>query len=146
MKKPHTVQEVAVWDTYVNKQDGSVMHFDIIVPAHIQDQEKIFEFGEQYVKQKGELAVNIDVTHCQFCHVETITKDIADAISKQGYYILEMEDIPGKLSPNPTRRDLALYLKAHFEKYRFTNFSGVSSEEIQRLILIEEELMNKTKH
>jgi hypothetical protein len=25
--------EVAVWDTYVTKKDGSVMHFDIIAPS-----------------------------------------------------------------------------------------------------------------
>jgi len=30
-----TEMKVAVWDTYVTKKDGSVMHFDIIVPEEI---------------------------------------------------------------------------------------------------------------
>ena len=33
--------QVAVWDTYVTKKDGSVMHFDIIAPDHIKEEEII---------------------------------------------------------------------------------------------------------
>ena len=29
---------VAVWDTYVTKKDGTVMHFDIIAPVDIKDE------------------------------------------------------------------------------------------------------------
>ena len=29
--------EVAVWDTYVKKKDGTVMHFDILAPSHQRD-------------------------------------------------------------------------------------------------------------
>ena len=37
--------EVAVWDTYVTKKDGSVMHFDIIAPSSVKDTAVIYEYG-----------------------------------------------------------------------------------------------------
>lgn len=33
--------KVAVWDTYVKRKDGRVMHFDIIAPAEVRDTELI---------------------------------------------------------------------------------------------------------
>ena len=33
--------QVAVWDTYVTRKDGKVMHFDIIVPDDLEDENKI---------------------------------------------------------------------------------------------------------
>lgn len=143
MNKSSAYREVAVWDTYVQRKDGSVMHFDIIVPAQVKDQKKIFEYGRQYAKTKGVPDAPINTARCQFCHLETTTADIDKAISYQGYAILEMEDIPKELPSNPNKRQLAFHLKAHFENFRFTNFSGVSTDEIQRLILIEEEKQNQ---
>lgn len=29
--------KVAVWDTYVTKKDGTIIHFDIIVPEAIRE-------------------------------------------------------------------------------------------------------------
>ncbi len=37
--------KVAVYDTYVIKKDGSVMHFDIIVPVENKDVKGIHNFG-----------------------------------------------------------------------------------------------------
>ncbi len=33
--------KVTVWDTYVTKKDGSIMHFDIIAPDTINDEDVI---------------------------------------------------------------------------------------------------------
>ena len=33
--------KVAVWDTYVTKKDGAVMHFDILAPEDIKDENTI---------------------------------------------------------------------------------------------------------
>ena len=43
--------QVAVWDTYVTKKDGSIMHFDIIAPDHI--------------KNEGIIHVLVRITYCQ---------------------------------------------------------------------------------
>ncbi len=144
MSKPDNNTEVAVWDTFVYKADGSVMHFDILVPTHVNDKQKIFRYGKDYVKSKGETSAAIDTSHCQFCHVESPGAEVEHAISKQGHYILEMEDIPRELPMDPTRRDMVLYLKAHFEKYRFANFSGVGSEELRHLLQVEQQTRNGT--
>lgn len=37
--------KIAVWDTYVTKKDGTVMHFDIITPDTIKDEQIIYSFG-----------------------------------------------------------------------------------------------------
>ena len=29
--------KIAVWDTYVTKNDGQIMHFDILAPDDIKD-------------------------------------------------------------------------------------------------------------
>lgn len=46
--------KVAVWDTYVNKKDGSVMHFDIIAPDHMKDENTIIIFGKDYLQSKNQ--------------------------------------------------------------------------------------------
>lgn len=126
--------KVAVWDTYIKKKDGNVMHFDIIVPENFSDEKAIFNFGETYAKSKGELDVKVDTSKCQFCHVEDVTNDVREAIAEVGYYILEMDDIPGKLPDQPSKRDLVLFIKGHFKEFRFSNFSGVSVDILKRII------------
>ena len=42
---------VSVWDTYVTKKDGTVMHFDIIVPEHIKDETLVYSYGRRYISQ-----------------------------------------------------------------------------------------------
>ena len=46
--------QVAVWDTYVTKKDGVVMHFDIIAPNHIKDEKTIHTFGKEYLLSKNQ--------------------------------------------------------------------------------------------
>lgn len=125
---------VAVWDTYVMKKDGSVMHFDIMVPEDFNDQKTIFKYGEDYAKSKGENYPVIDTTKCQFCHVEQVTSEARDGIADNGHYILEMDDIPKNLPEHPSKRDLALFIKGHFKEFRFSNFSGVSTEILQKIV------------
>ena len=34
--------KIAVWDTYVTRKDGKVMHFDILVNENLKDENQIF--------------------------------------------------------------------------------------------------------
>lgn len=83
--------KVAVWDTYVKREDGNTMHFDILVPDSLKDTEQIFNFGKHYLSEKpfktGELASN----ECRFCHVESATEAMVNSINTKGYFIIEME-------------------------------------------------------
>jgi len=84
--------EVAVWDTYVTKKDGSVMHFDIIAPSSVKDTVVIYEYGRAYLKTKGQEGQPLTSKECRFCHVRALQPKWEADIKKQGYFILEMEN------------------------------------------------------
>ncbi|MBX2928838.1 MAG: DUF2024 family protein [Saprospiraceae bacterium] len=125
---------VAVWDTYVKKRDGSVMHFDILVPSSLKDTRTIYQYGEEYLAGKNEAGGRLDIEECRFCHVEEAGADIKATIEAKGYFILEMEDIPAALPSNPTRRDMVLHLRAHYAQYRFADLRGKSETELKAMI------------
>lgn len=83
--------QVAVWDTYVNKKDGSTMHFDIIVPDSEKDQSKIFGFGKDYLKSKKQEGQPLTSKECAFCHIEQASDEIVANIQAKGFYIVEMQ-------------------------------------------------------
>ncbi|MDD3459468.1 MAG: DUF2024 family protein [Weeksellaceae bacterium] len=83
---------VAVWDTYVTKKDGSVMHFDIIAPAEIKDEEMIHNYGREYLETKDQMGQPLTSKECSFCHIETVRPQWEAEIKQKGYYIYEMEN------------------------------------------------------
>lgn len=83
--------QVAVWDTYVTKMDGAVMHFDIIAPKQIKEHE-IYGFGMEYLKAKGFEGLSLTAKECQFCHIETVNPQWEEEINSKGFFIYEMEN------------------------------------------------------
>lgn len=81
---------IAVFDTYVKKKDGSIMHFDIFVPEGTSPETAI-KFGRQYLSSVGQAGQTLTARECAFCHVERTSKKIADEILRNGYFIYEME-------------------------------------------------------
>jgi hypothetical protein len=84
--------KAAVWDTYVTKKDGSVMHFDIIVPSDVTDENTIYGYGKQYLKEKGEEGQPLTARECSFCHVEKARPQWEHDIKTKGYFVYEMEN------------------------------------------------------
>ena len=84
--------EVAVWDTYVTKKDGSIMHFDIIAPEEIKDTTVIYSYGRDYLKTKGQEGQPLSSKECRFCHIETVRPQWEVEIKQKGYFIIEMEN------------------------------------------------------
>ena len=84
--------KVAVWDTYVTKKDGSVMHFDIIAPEEIRDTSIIYGYGKDYLTSKGQEGQPLTSKECRFCHIETLRAEWEAAIKQKGYFIIEMEN------------------------------------------------------
>lgn len=84
--------QVAVWDTYVTKKDGSIMHFDIIARSEIKDSGVIYSYGLEYLKEKGQENQSLTANECNFCHVENVRPQWTAAIEQKGYFILEMEN------------------------------------------------------
>ncbi|MDH6254244.1 hypothetical protein M2347_003971 [Chryseobacterium sp. H1D6B] len=84
--------QAAVWDTYVTKDNGTVMHFDIIVPSEIKDSAVIYRYGKEYLKEKNQEKQALTSNECSFCHIETVLPEWEAAINKKGYFIIEMEN------------------------------------------------------
>lgn len=84
--------QVAVWDTYVTKKDGSVMHFDIIAPQEIRDTSIIYGYGKDYLKNKGQNGQPLSSNECRFCHIESVKPQWEAEIEHKGYFIIEMEN------------------------------------------------------
>jgi Domain of unknown function (DUF2024) len=84
--------QVAVWDTYVTKKDGSVMHFDIIALGHIKDEKLIHTFGKDYLLSKNQATQSLTTKECSFCHIEEATDEMILSIQQKGYYIIEMQN------------------------------------------------------
>ena len=84
--------KAAVWDTYVTKKEGSVMHFDIIVPVETNDEEQIYKYGLEYLTTKGQTGQPLTSKECQFCHIEALKPEWEESIRQKGYFIVEMEN------------------------------------------------------
>lgn len=83
--------KVAVWDTYVLKADGNRMHFDIVVPEDEKNADKIYKYGQEYLKGKSVVSDKLTSTECEFCHIEQASEMIVRDIEERGYHIVEME-------------------------------------------------------
>ncbi|PKP13339.1 MAG: DUF2024 domain-containing protein [Bacteroidetes bacterium HGW-Bacteroidetes-3] len=83
--------KVAVWDTYVTKKDGTVMHFDILAPDYIKDEKTIYVFGKEYLRSKNQENQLLTARECSFCHIGKATDEMEMGIRQKGYYIVEMQ-------------------------------------------------------
>ncbi len=84
--------KISVWDTYVRREDGKLMHFDILVPSEITDEETIFGFGRQYLETKPFVTKQLSAKQCRFCHIEQATEKMISSIKKNGFFLIEMEN------------------------------------------------------
>lgn len=83
--------KVAVYDTYVPKQNGTIMHFDILVVENTPINH-VYKYGEEYLIQKKISNTKLTTQECKFCHIEKAPIEIENAINKNGFFIIEMEN------------------------------------------------------
>ncbi|MEQ8808436.1 MAG: DUF2024 family protein [Imperialibacter sp.] len=84
--------KVAVWDTYVKKQNGTVMNFDIMVPDSQKDEKVIYGYGKEYLQTKSIDGYELTSVECAFCHIEQATDEIIQGIDDKGYFIIELKN------------------------------------------------------
>jgi len=82
--------KAAVFDTYVTRKNGSVMHFDIITQEG-ESIEHVIQYGKEYLETKNEGDQVLSPKECRFCHIEMATNEMEISILSKGYFILEME-------------------------------------------------------
>lgn len=83
--------KVAVWDTYVTRKDGKIMHFDILVNEN-DKAEQVFEYGKNYLKTVSQEGQVLTSKECKFCHIDKAPEAIENQILKNGFSIIEMEN------------------------------------------------------
>jgi len=82
--------KVAVYDTYVPRKSGGIMHFDVVVPEGLP-YEKVLEFGKAYLKRVGQEGQPLSAKECKFCHTEQPSPAVDESIRAQGFHIVEMD-------------------------------------------------------
>jgi hypothetical protein len=128
------IMRTAVYDTYVLKKDGNTMHFDINVPEGRFSFKQVAESGREFLASKDQAGQQLSAEECRFCHIEDPGEEVIRAIDEKGYYILEFDDIPATLTPDPTRRQLIQHIRAHSPALRFADLSGKTEEELKLMI------------
>jgi hypothetical protein len=83
---------VAVWDTYVTRKDGKVMHFDIILPEEKSNEATVYRYGLEYLIARGQAGQELGSNECKLCHFERLKPHQEESILQKGYYIYEMEN------------------------------------------------------
>jgi hypothetical protein len=84
--------KVAVWDTYVKRKDGKTMHFDILVPQELKNEQKIYEYGRLYLAGKDVLSEELSTKECNYCHIEEASEIIVKDIKEKGFHIVELKN------------------------------------------------------
>ncbi|MBN8503342.1 MAG: DUF2024 family protein [Burkholderiales bacterium] len=82
--------EIAVYDTYVPRPDGRVMHFDVLVPAAGHTLAQVLVYARAYLARKGLSDRGLDAQACHFCHTEHAAPWARQAIEQEGYAIIEL--------------------------------------------------------
>lgn len=82
---------VSVYDTYVPKDENTVMHFDILV-EDTDSVDNVYDYGKAYLNGKGISDFQLTTKECNFCHMETAPEHVENEIKTKGYFIIEMEN------------------------------------------------------
>lgn len=84
--------KVNVWDTYVLKKNGTLMHFDILVPIETSEEDTVFQYGDDYLSNKNVHIQSLSTSECRLCHMETAPEEVVTSIQEKGYHIIEIQN------------------------------------------------------
>ncbi|MCH9649470.1 MAG: DUF2024 family protein [Deltaproteobacteria bacterium] len=82
--------KVHVYDTYATAQNGSTIHFDVLVPAEVPA-DTAFRFAQQWLSTAGHSNATLEQSRCNFCHAENANPAMLRDIERDGFHILELE-------------------------------------------------------
>ena len=83
--------KVSVYDTYVTKDNGALMHFDILVEESLSVKD-VYKYGKEYLASKKVSNTELTTKECRFCHIEKAPEVVEKLINEKGFYIIEMEN------------------------------------------------------
>ena len=85
--------KIDVYDSYATKQNGQIMHFDVLVESNTPASQAL-SFGQQWLGSLGEQAQALTQSRCNFCHSEIANPKVRDEIKQRGFFILQLEGCP----------------------------------------------------
>lgn len=83
--------EVSVYDTYVPRENNTLMHFDILVESSTSEKDVLL-YGTDYLRRKNIGAAELTTKQCRYCHMEIAPPEVEEAINDFGFFIIEMEN------------------------------------------------------
>ncbi|CAH1387865.1 DUF2024 family protein [Candidatus Nitrotoga sp. M5] len=81
--------DIHVYDTYVKAKDGHTMHFDVFTA--VKNDLQAIEFAKKWLISIGEGEALITSNECKFCHIQSASNNVIEAINQDGYFIYKME-------------------------------------------------------
>ena len=85
--------QLDVYDTYARTADGTLMHFDVLVPKEQTQDPHLY--ATQWLDNLGISDNQVSLELCRFCHSESsVNPEIERRIARDGYFILQMEGCP----------------------------------------------------
>ena len=85
--------EIEVYDTYAQSENGSKIHFDVMLPIG-GDEPTAKKKAKEFVEKISENTSPIRLESIQFCHTETAKLEVEEKVVKDGYCIVPIENCP----------------------------------------------------
>ena len=85
--------EIEVYDTYAQSENGSKIHFDVMLPIG-GDEPTAKKKVKEFVENISENTSPIRLESIQFCHTETVKLEVEEKVAKDGYCIVPIENCP----------------------------------------------------
>ena len=85
--------EIEVYDTYAQSENGSKIHFDVMLPIG-GDEPTAKKKAKEFVKIISENTSPIKLESIQFCHTVTAKLEVEEKVEKDGYCIVPIENCP----------------------------------------------------
>ena len=84
---------IDVYDTSVRTADGSVLHFDVLLPSG--DASRARQYAYEWLLSMGMIPEHMALEQCLYRHSETANPLLQQRIRQSGYYIIPMGGCPG---------------------------------------------------
>jgi len=80
--------KIKVFDTHVRTTQGRYLHFDVL--THTEDPARARQYAFQWLASLGVQETDVSQDECLFCHNQIGDPQVAEAIERQGYFIIPL--------------------------------------------------------
>ena len=85
--------EIEVYNTYVRSEEGTKIHFDVMLPIG-GDEATAQDKARDFIEKISETAKSVQLESCRFCQTETAKPEVRKSVEQKGYCIVPIENCP----------------------------------------------------